>query len=142
MARRRWEIVSYVSAGAWTWGCLFFLLWALFQRLIALPIAPRLLTLLAFGAGSASCVPRCSEIGQPNEALLFTAALLVGELLGHPIELHRRLAFMQAHAHALQVDETRRTQGQSQKDLMAGAEQCVAVHEKRTGHQHQCNAPR
>ena len=74
----------------WRVGCA---LGALFQRLIALPMTPRLLTLAAFSAPHLTLAPPFSELGTPNEGLLVAAAMLVGELLAHPFELYRRAAF-------------------------------------------------
>ena len=59
------------------------------------------------------------ELPQP----VVVAAVIVGELLGHPFELHQRLACAQAHAHKqqLKASEERATARvqQLERDLMA-----------------------
>jgi hypothetical protein len=63
---------------------------ALFQRFIALPTAPRF---LALGVLSSFITSTLSELAPLREGRLIVAALVIGELLGHPFELRRRVAF-------------------------------------------------
>ena len=70
--------------------CGFF---AIFQRSIALPMAPRLLGLATLAVGHIARTPSFSGLGRLRTAVLIIAALLVGELLGLPFELGRRTAF-------------------------------------------------
>lgn len=67
---------------------------ALFQRYVALPPVPRLLTITAVASARFAMWPAVSVLGQPLEATLVTAALLIGELLGHPLELRQRNTFV------------------------------------------------
>ena len=69
------------------------LLSALFQRIIAIPTAPRLLVLAAIGVTHLTFAAPMSAFGQPHEGLLVVGAMVAGELLGHPFELWRRAAF-------------------------------------------------
>ena len=93
-AHRRYVLVSGVSASGWLCGPVALnLLFALFQRFIALPTVPRFIVLAARVIPFFAFTTPWSELGQPVEGLLVAAAVLVGELLGHPFELQRRTAF-------------------------------------------------
>jgi hypothetical protein len=66
---------------------------AIFQRLVAMPEKPRFLVLTTWGLANFAFDPAHSELGNLQEGLLVVGALLIGELLGHPFELRRRLTF-------------------------------------------------
>ena len=101
MVAQRYALLRFtqLSAQAFAFIAALYTLLAALQRIIALPATPRLLTLLTFGLGHALTEP-FSELGHPNEALLVGSALLVGELLGHPFELNRRVLFVHEAAAA------------------------------------------
>jgi hypothetical protein len=91
---QRWTIlVSGLSTREMVCIALLHVMFALFQRFIALPGALRLAVLAGCVAGRAAMWPPFSELGQPHETLLVAAALLIGELLGMPVELSSRAAF-------------------------------------------------
>ena len=73
---------------------------AVFQRISALPPGPRLLTLLTFALSHTLSEP-LSSLGQPHEAALVCSSLLIGELLGHPFELNRRVSFVHESSYLL-----------------------------------------
>jgi len=106
VAQHLFVVVSGLSSHVFAaFGALYALI-ALFQRFIALPMAPRLLTSLFIVNAHSSWTPPMSEFGQPHEGLLVIAALLVGELLGHPFEHRRRLVYMRVHEHKVLLAET------------------------------------
>ena len=103
LAHWRWQLVSGLSTGAWACVSCLHLLMAFFQRLIAIPVKPRLLTLTSIALAHASFFPAHSVVGQPQAALLVAAALLVGEALACPLELHTRMLIAQTNQHKLQL---------------------------------------
>ena len=106
VAQRQLVHVSGLSTHAFLGVGALSALTALFQRCFALAAVPRLVTLAAFVGGVALWSPAFSELGQPHEALLVAAALVVGELIGHQLELHRRLAYVQVYKHETEIAET------------------------------------
>ena len=91
---QRWTIlVSGLSTREMVCIALLHVMFALFQRFIALPALPRFIVLTAIGAAHLAFATSHSELGHPVEGLLVAGALLLGELLGHPFELQRRVAF-------------------------------------------------
>jgi hypothetical protein len=106
VAQRRFLLVSGLSFREVACLASLYGLGALFQRLVSLlPATQRMLTVCGFVAGIASWSPM-SELGQPREALLMVAAVLIGELLAHPFELRRRVAFARER-HELLAAETK-----------------------------------
>ena len=92
IAHWRFGLMSGISAQSFAYVAVLHASFAFAQRTIDLPAEQRLLPLVAGSLAAASWEP-ISTLGQPREALLCAGALLVGELLGHPFELHRRTAF-------------------------------------------------
>ena len=81
-----------MRAGVFTCVCCIHLIVANVHGLVAIPFKPRMVLLVSMVAGQA-CLPTLSNIGQPREALLNIAALILGEMLAHPLDLHRRAAY-------------------------------------------------
>jgi hypothetical protein len=74
----------------------------------ALPGGPRLFASSAIVLTNVAGISvSASSLAQPHEALLVVAAVFVGELLGHPFELKRRLAYLQLHKHELLLAASR-----------------------------------
>ena len=83
-----------VSPPAFTLALGLHFILAIFQRIIGLPSGPRLIVAMVRFLTHLAWRPSASkELGQPQEALLVAAALLAGEMLGHPLEVWRRAAF-------------------------------------------------
>jgi hypothetical protein len=72
---------------------------AFFVRLSYHHLVPRLLVYTS-GVGLHVAFPM-SVLGSCNEALLIAAAMLIGELLAHPVEISRRRTHVSLHADAL-----------------------------------------
>ena len=74
--------VDVVSGSQWLCGPVALnLLSALFQRIIAIPTAPRLLVLAAIGVTHLTFAAPMSAFGQPHEGLLVVGAMVAGDLL-------------------------------------------------------------
>ena len=108
-----WEDAIYLGV--------FSVLLALFQRFIAFPLVPRLISLAGFAGAVQQAIRAAAPEG--HTMLAIAAAILVGELIGHPFELRQRLAFAQTRAHEqlLAASEDRATARvkQLERDLMA-----------------------
>ena len=82
--------------------CGMYLLLAYFQRFMGIKTVPRLVVLGCSAALHVFMDTPASVIGKPGEGMCVIAALLVGELIGHPIEMHRRLVFVQGQKIAIE----------------------------------------
>lgn len=88
-------LISHVSAEALAAIASLILLYGAFLRLLLPHHAPRLVLVFAVSAGWASFSPPLSVLGTPQEPILATAAMLVGELLGHALDVHRRRSYLE-----------------------------------------------
>ena len=76
------------TTGAWFTFFMFFIT-SLYLRHMCVTAAPRLLILIAVAMATAISTSRhpFSELGHPDEGVLTTAFLLLGELVGHTLEV-------------------------------------------------------
>jgi hypothetical protein len=104
LAQRHYELVGGMSAREWVCGPVALTgLFALLQRFIGLPTAPRLLTLAATGLMNLTTA-HFTVLGRPHEGLLIVVALLAGDALGRPFELRRRAAYAREMAAGRALD--------------------------------------
>ena len=98
LVQRRFVLVQGLSASNVVWLSFWYTNAAAFGRIIIPLPLPRLLALAALVIMWASFPsPGISELGQPQEALLIGACMLVGELFGHSFELLQRRAHLETH---------------------------------------------
>lgn len=97
MMHARYVLISGLSESALVAIAALIMLYAVFLRALLPHHTPRLVLLAVIVTGWASFTPPLSELGQPTEPLLTTGALLVGELVGHVIDLQRKRSFLEKY---------------------------------------------
>lgn len=108
-AQQRFVLVDRLSDRAFAAALAVGGMAALLQRATALPAVPRMLAIAAvvlanynlkLREGSSDVEDSSSHTSQqPPEMLVISAALLTGELIGHPLELRWRAAFAREASH-------------------------------------------